>query len=364
MAEPENPNPTGCPTPPNFDQAPEAPQASQPAASQHAQTDANLAAASQAGPQHQPGGQTASSQVGATGSPYAPQAQTTPGTATVPPPAYGNYAQQFPAQPAQPQPTRKVWPWVLLACLLAFLLGLGGCAGCTAIGLLLGNPPQNRDASLHQYDYGETPYGYGYDYDDDAYSSDTYGGFTIDDIVDAAGNLPGDVDDGKANAGVYVIGRDIDAGSYFLQGMTSQEGNFYVFAPEGSGTFSLKASIVYVGHYFYDFEDGQIVVFKPCGNGLCMIPAGEAEFSPQAPYTSGLYRVGQDIPAGTYTITVSDDAPRETTQDYAAYVMQDLEFNDDSILDTKYLIKGGKQTVTVEDGQLLELYGCTATPEE
>ena len=286
------------------------------------------------------------------------------------PTAYASPAQQTPPAPAQPLPaqpqaTRKVWPWVLLACLLAFLLGLGGCAGCTAVGILLGNPPQTRDGSLHQYDYDDAPFGYdyGYSYDDDSSSSDAYGGFTIYDIVKAAGDLPGDINEGKAGAGVYVIGRDIDAGSYFLQGMTSQESNFYVFDPEGSGTYSLDASIVYVGHYFYDFEDGEVVVFKPSSNDLRMIPAKEADFSPQAPYTSGLYHVGEDIPAGTYTVTVSDDAPREATQDYAAYVMQDLEFDDDSILDTKYLIKGSKQTVTVEDGQLLELFGCTATPE-
>lgn len=281
------------------------------------------------------------------------------------PPTY-NYATQQPVAPGQAQPQRKVWPWVLLACLLAFLLGLGGCAGCTAVGLLIGNAPQTRDGSLHQYDYDESPFGYNYNYDDgsSSSSSDSYGGFTIDDIASAAGTLPNDVDEGKASAGVYVVGRDIDAGNYFMQGMTSQEGNFYVFSPEGSGTFSLQASIVYIGHYFYELEDGQVIVFKPSGNDLRMIPADEADFSPQAPYTSGLYRVGEDIPAGAYTITVSDDAPRDATQEYAAYIMQDLKFDDDSILDTKYLIKGSKQTIDVEEGQLLELFGCTATPTD
>lgn len=353
MTEPENPNPTSGPTPPGR----QTDAANTPDSSSQ-QTGANAAAAPEnAAPQAAPANAS-----------YAPQPQAAPGAA-IPPNAYAYSAQQAPAAPAQPQAaqpqaTRKVWPWVLLACLLAFLFGLGGCAGCTAVGILLGNPPQTRDGSLHQYDYDDAPFGYDYGYSyDDSSSSDVYGGFTIDDIVKAAGELPGDIDEGKASAGVYVIGRDIDAGSYFLQGMNSQEGNFYVFSPEGSGTYSLDVSIVYVGHYFYDFEDGEVVVFKPSSNDLRMIPAQEADFNPQAPYNSGLYRVGDDIPAGTYTLTVSDDAPREATQDYAAYVMQNLEFDDDSILDTKYLIKGSKQTVTVEDGQLLELFGCTATPE-
>ena len=304
-----------------------------------------------------------------------------PGAAPQQPAQAASYAAAAPAQQAQPagaayqmplqpqaaypagaaasaQPKRKVWPWVLLACLLAFLIGLGGCAGCTAIGMLLGTEPVSRDNSLHQYDYDDLPYSY----DSSTSSSDTYGGFTLDDIRNAAGTLTNDVDEGKAASGAYVVGKDIDAGYYFLQGMTSQEGNFYVFTPEGSGTYSLKASIVYVGHYFYNLEEGQVIVFMPAGNDLRMIPSDQADFNPSAPYSSGLYRVGEDIPAGTYTITVSDDAPRSTTQEYATYVMKDLEFSDDSILDTKYLLKGSKQTVTVEEGQLLELYGCTATP--
>lgn len=285
----------------------------------------------------------------------AQQAQPADGAYQTPPQPQAAYPTGA-AAPAQPK--RKVWPWVLVACLLAFLIGLGGCAGCTAIGMLLGTEPVSRDNSLHQYDYDDLPYSY----DSSTSSSDTYGGFTLDDIRNAAGSLTNDIDEGKAASGAYVVGKDIDAGYYFLQGMTSQESNFYVFTPEGSGTYSLKASIVYVGHYFYNLEEGQVIVFMPAGNDLRMIPSDQADFNPSAPYTSGLYRVGEDIPAGTYTVAVSDDTPRSTTQEYAAYVMKDLEFSDDSILDTKYLLKGSKQTVTVEEGQLLELYGCTATP--
>ena len=42
--------------------------------------------------------------------------------------------------------------------------------------------------------------------------------------------------------------------------------------------------------------------------------------------------------------------------------MDDLDFDDDSIVDTQYVIPGGKQTVTVVDGQYLELFAATATP--
>ena len=42
--------------------------------------------------------------------------------------------------------------------------------------------------------------------------------------------------------------------------------------------------------------------------------------------------------------------------------MTDLEFDDDSIVDTKYVAVGGSQKVTVTDGQWLELFAVTAEP--
>ena len=48
----------------------------------------------------------------------------------------------------------------------------------------------------------------------------------------------------------------------------------------------------------------------------------------------------------------------------AAYVMKDLDFDDDSITDSKPLLRGSTQTVTVEDGEWLELFGTIATPAE
>ena len=44
--------------------------------------------------------------------------------------------------------------------------------------------------------------------------------------------------------------------------------------------------------------------------------------------------------------------------------MKDLDFDDDSITDSKPLLRGSTQTVTVEDGEWLELFGTIATPAE
>ena len=276
-------------------------------------------------------------------------------------PSYG--APQPPANPyaaVAPKPAKK-WPWVLLGCALAFLMGLGGCVGFATVGMVADSLHSRADG-VHSFDFDDLPYGYD---PDDLPDSDYYGGFTLSDIKEAAGDLPCDIDDeGKATPGVYVVGRDIDEGLYFLQGNPSTESECYLFDPEGSGTYSMSTAVTYTGNYFADLEKGQVVVFMPSAKSMLMIPAEQADFQPQAPYASGLYRVGQDIPAGTYTITVSPDAPHNPSQDYAAYVMKDLDFDDDSITDSKPLLRGSTQTVTVEDGEWLELFGTIATPTE
>ena len=276
-------------------------------------------------------------------------------------PSYG--APQPPANPyaaVAPKPAKK-WPWVLLGCALAFLMGLGGCVGFATVGMVADSLHSRADG-VHSFDFDDLPYGYD---PDDLPDSDYYGGFTLSDIKEAAGDLPCDIDDeGKAAPGVYVVGRDIDEGLYFLQGNPSTESECYLFDPEGSGTYSMSAAVTYTGNYFADLENGQVIAFMPSAKSMLMIPADQADFQPQAPYASGLYRVGQDIPAGTYSIAVSPDAPRNASQDYAAYVMKDLDFDDDSITDSKPLLRGSTQTITVENGEWLELFGTTATPTE
>ena len=95
-----------------------------------------------------------------------------------------------------------------------------------------------------------------------------------------------------------------------------------------------------------------------------MYPADEADFKSAAPYECGLFLVGTDIPAGTYTVTTQDEAAAVADNESAAYIMKNLAFDDDSAIDTKYVVKGGSQTVTVRDGEWLELYAATATPAE
>ena len=342
---------------PNATQAPE-PQSAYPTSETGSGSDSNPNGTAQpAAPQvEQPDMTAGPAQAPANVGPAAKQhaTQQPSGYAVPPQTPYAQPSYDAPQPPANPYATApkpaKKWPWVL-----------GGCVGFATVGMVADSLHSRADG-VHSFDFDDLPYGYD---PDDLPDSDYSGGFSLSVIKVAAGDLPCDIDDeGKAAPGVYVVGRDIDEGLYFLQGNPSTESECYLFDPEGFGTYNMDAAVTYTGNYFADLEDGQVVVFMPSSASMLMIPADQADFQPQAPYASGLYRVGQDIPAGTYTITVSPDAPRNASQDYAAYVMKDLDFDDDSITDSKPLLRGSTQTITVEDGEWLELFGTIATPAE
>lgn len=297
--------------------------------------------------------------------PYGQPAQPPYGAAPQPP--YGYPAQPpYPAAPAQPK--KRVWPWVLSGCLLVFLLGIGGCVGCVSCAVML----DDRYGSPYEYG-GSYPFDdYGYSFPFDGFDGSSGGNsngseyHTYEAIKEAAGDLPSEIADGKCSSGVYRVGagQDIEAGRYFFEGSMDEEGYFTVFASNGSsGGYDVKSVFTYFGNYFADLEEGDLVVFMGAGDDR-MYPADQADFKPEAPYKSGLYHVGTDIPAGTYAITVQDEAAAVADQDSAAYVMNSLDFDGDTIIDTKYVLKGGTQTVTVKDGEWLELFAAVATPAE
>lgn len=273
------------------------------------------------------------------------------------PPYPPNYAQQ----PIQPPHKKKVWPWVLVGCLLVFMLGIGGCVGCMSVVSFMDS--RYDTSSSYPLDEGLDP---GYSLDDpNANTYEDYGGLALEDIKEAAGDLPNSIVDGRCSAGVYTVGagKDIAEGSYYLEGSTTAESNFYVFSyDEDTNTYVLDDAVVYFGNYFAEFESGDLVVFMGAENSLNLYATSKATFKPAAPYNCGLFRVGTDIPAGTYTISTSETASGAAQNEYAAYVMKDLDFSTDSITDTKYVLPGGSQNITVKNGDYLELYAVTATP--
>lgn len=299
--------------------------------------------------------------------PYQPYDQ--PPMPPYPQQPYSSYPQPpYPAPPTQPK--KKAWPWVLGGCLIAILLGLGGCVGCVSCAMMI---DRNYNGSFdpyyeNGYDDGRyhddywNPYDSTDPYDNSDSTDSLFGAFTRQDIEEAVGSLPSKVEDGRCTSGIFVVGEDIEPGRYFFEGSGTAESNFTVFDQEGSNSYSLDDSVVYFGNYYADLEKGDLIVFEGADDALRMYPETKADFHTSAPYKGGLYLVGTDIPAGSYAITVDEDTVDNAQNECAAFVMKDLEFEDDSVTETKYVARGGSQTVTVKDGEWLELYAAAATP--
>lgn len=301
---------------------------------------------------------------------------------TPPAPVYG----YEPAGSAESGQKRR-WPWFLLGLAVGLIIGMGGCASC--VGMMAATSYMDDDAIASNSYGGSRDYGYGYGYDygygqrdngqDDSSSvpqmpavpdsESTAGTYTADEIAKTLfpDGVPTDApaEGAVCKAGVYEVGASgqIPAGLYFMQGSENAESNFYVFeaADGNAGRYKVEDSVVYFGNYFAQLDEGDLVVFKPGGDET-MYPAPSESINPTAPYNDGCYRVGIDIPAGSYTITAYEPSAAVTNRECAAYVMKDLDFDDDSIVDTAYVIPGGKQVITVTDGQYLELFAATATP--
>lgn len=282
-----------------------------------------------------------------------------PAAATPPPPPSQPTPPQPPA-PDAPAPKQRIWPWVLLGCCVALVLAIGGCTACT-VGVIaaLDDYP---DRSTYDDTWSD------YLYDEDAQKGPIQYSMTYEEVKEAY-----NVEDGRAvgdalTEGAYKVSADgpLKPGIYYLHGMMDDVSDYYVFEPStlrNGTTYEIVAGIEYLGSYFAEFEEGDVVVFSPCQSDLRMYPQPTGALDVSAPYLSGCYRVGIDIPAGTYTVKVQQgslEAAEAVGSPAGAFVMDDLLFEPDSVVERAYVIPGGTQTVTVEDGQYLELFAAQA----
>jgi|GEM_PF-3913251 len=232
---------------------------------------------------------------------------------------------------AQSQP-RPVWPWVLGACVLVFILFIAAMFSHSTPSMW-GYSEELRNSLKSEYDFF---------------------------------NDFGDEDKGKYSTGVYEVGvgKDIKPGLYFLEGSQTLEGSFKLFKKEKDGEYYLGASIVYFGNYLADLKEGELIDFwAPEDSQFFLAP--EVEFDAlDIPYKSGCYRVGIDIPAGTYRVTAQPGALdiENLSGEPAAIIMDDLDWNEDSIVGEYYVMVGESHTITLEEGQILELYQAEMTP--
>lgn len=217
-------------------------------------------------------------------------------------------------------------------------------------------------------------------YDDaelDAHDGSSYfpDEFTYDELMEDHSCQPGQAVGGAFTAGAYLVGAQGSPtpGTYHLDGTDDAAGDLIVYAPSGEeGLYRSKFAINYLGFTLVDLDEGDVVFFKPAQGSDLMGPEPSTPLDVSEPYESGLYRVGVDIPAGTYGVTQSQaSADAIAAKAYArpqVIVYATLDFGTDNEVSEEELprLEDGPASVevTVEDGQFLELYGTTAIRRE
>ena len=104
-------------------------------------------------------------------------------------------------------------------------------------------------------------------------------------------------------------------------------------------------------------------VFAAIGVVTCVVVVALALLLRRPP-ADIVSRMAPEKATGTGFDPGEQDAALNASAEAAAYIMKDLEWDDDSITDEYYAAKGGSHTITVEDGQWVEAYAVTLTPVE
>ena len=284
------------------------------------------------------------------------------------------YAQPSnPTAPPAPQPAPKKGNKgvviAIIAAIVVLLLGMAGCSACTValssgansyLGSTYGSP-QN----IPSFDNGQRGNSSSTDSDQAYMNAQTRSAFdlqgssalTEEELAQVqAGFFEGGSvapnSEGIYPQGVFHVGTDLPAGTYWFSGSNSALSYFFILQPtsDGASTYNTVHVNSYYGHNLMELKDGEVLILV---NNGTMTPIAKMTQQFTSPYGSGVYRVGTDIPAGSYRVIVGDGA-----DDYSAYyVMSDLNYGDDSYLESDYFVSGDTGTeITLEEGTYVELY--------
>lgn len=148
--------------------------------------------------------------------------------------------------------------------------------------------------------------------------------------------------------GTYTVGADIPAGTYVLTELSGNGGYLSVLSgPNGT----LLATDLVLRRSVQSVSAGQILTVA----GATMVPLASAPAVNASLRTlaSGMYLVGTDIPAGTYTVQT-----KEGISTGWFYVLNDCSHTDASLVSQTEVDAPDVDTVDLENGQYIELVGC------
>lgn len=150
----------------------------------------------------------------------------------------------------------------------------------------------------------------------------------------------------KIKAGTYKIGKDIPAGEYLV---ISKNMTYIECTKDSTGALEsivFNDNLTSKSNSYITLNDGEY--FKLTGGE--MYPAAEAPsiIPSDGLYKDGMYKVGQDIPAGEYKVKLTGDMGYTEVSTNSRHQLGSIVTNENVQADT-YL--------TVQDGQYLKMTG-------
>ncbi len=300
-----------------------------------------------------------------------PQQATAQGQPSQQPNAAANFSTPVaPPPPSTPKKSNRGVVIAIVAAIIVLLLGMAGCSACTVAALSSGtdgylgsthgspqNIPSFDDDHNDSSTDSETDQAYLNAQTRSAFDLQGSSALTEEELSQVqAGYFENSSiapnSEGVYPQGVFHVGTDLPAGSYWFSGSNSALSYFFILQPtsNGANTYNTVHVNSYYGHNLMNLEDGEVLILANSGT---MTPLSKMTEQFTSPYGSGVYRVGTDIPAGSYRVIVGDGANTYS----AYYVMSDLNYSDDSYLESNYFVSGDTGTeITLEEGTYVELY--------
>lgn len=148
------------------------------------------------------------------------------------------------------------------------------------------------------------------------------------------------------NEDIYKIGSDLTAGEYYLIPTSDSRSAYFAVCRDSNGDDILENSN-FDGSAYITVENGQY--FEVTRAKFALASEVITSFDPYN-LNDGMYLVGKDIPEGEYRLNVNSDRSAYVCVYNNSTVSRDIIVNDNF---------EGKNYITVNDGEYLELVRCT-----
>ncbi|MBW6411166.1 hypothetical protein [Clostridium weizhouense] len=152
--------------------------------------------------------------------------------------------------------------------------------------------------------------------------------------------------DNKIKSGTYKVGTDIPAGEYLV---ISKSIGYIECAKDSKGQLDsiiFNENLTSGSNSYVTLNDGEY--FKVTGGEMYTVAEAPSIIPKDGLYKDGMYKVGQDIPAGEYKIKLTGGIGYTEVSSNSRHQLNNIISNENVQADT-YL--------TVQDGQYLKLSG-------